>query len=249
MKKFTLLELLVVVAVIGVLMTLLLPSLQQARAAGYQALCASNQKQLGIATFTYIKKNRGLYMSNWKDSNWAAEGRSGPTDNRSWHYKLRNYLNLTMKSTGQYKEKVPNVLQCPVEPKPYKDNSVRTYCSYQFTYRNNRLKKNPGVVMENNATKKFITTISLPGETVAAVEQHQRSYLNVVGGSAVQSKEFNVMEGAVADSELLYPHKSRKMQLMWVDGHVSMVTSNYLFDTSENTDPNNAQGTLWDSER
>lgn len=249
MKKFTLLELLVVIAVIGLLMTILVPSLTKARAAGYQALCASNQKQLAVATFAYVKENGGLYMSNWKDTNWAAEGRSGPADNSSWHYKLRNFLNLTMKNTGQYTEKVPNVLQCPLEPQPYKDNSVRTYASYQFTYRNNKLKKNPGVVMENNATKKFIATISFPGETVAATENHQSSYLNVVGGSTSQSKDFNIMQGAVADSPLIYPHKSRKMQLMWVDGHVSMVSSNSLFDVSGNTDPSTAEGTLWDSER
>ena len=248
-KKFTLLELLVVIAVIGILMTILLPSLHRARKAGYQAVCASNQKQLGIATFNYLKENSGFYMMNWKDSNWAQNGRSGPTDTSSWHYKLRDYLSLTMKNSGQYKEKIPNVLQCPMEPKSYKDNSVRTYCSYQFTRRHGNATGNPGIVVSNSAGKKNVATISYPGETVAAAEQHQRGYINVVGGSVAESEHYNLFEGAVVDDPLIYPHKSQFMQLLWIDGHVSIVSRNSIFDTPENTDPNNAQGTLWDSER
>ena len=54
MKKFTLIELLVVVSIIGILASLLLPSLANARAAGKAAVCTSNQRQLGIASISYM---------------------------------------------------------------------------------------------------------------------------------------------------------------------------------------------------
>ncbi|MCM8528470.1 MAG: type II secretion system GspH family protein [Lentisphaeraceae bacterium] len=57
MKKFTLLELMVVVAIIGILMTLLMPSLSKAREKGRIALCLSNQKQLTILNFTFSSDN------------------------------------------------------------------------------------------------------------------------------------------------------------------------------------------------
>jgi len=50
---FTLLELLVVVMVIGLLMALLLPAVQQSREAMRRAQCAANLKQIGVAMNSY----------------------------------------------------------------------------------------------------------------------------------------------------------------------------------------------------
>lgn len=50
---FTLIELLVVIAIIALLIAILLPALGEARRAARQAICMSNQSQLGIAYTTY----------------------------------------------------------------------------------------------------------------------------------------------------------------------------------------------------
>lgn len=57
MKKFTLLELLIVIAIIGILVSLLLPSLSKAREKGRAAVCLSNYKQLGMLNYTFIGDN------------------------------------------------------------------------------------------------------------------------------------------------------------------------------------------------
>ncbi|MCM8541837.1 MAG: type II secretion system GspH family protein [Lentisphaeraceae bacterium] len=56
-SKFTLLELLVVVAIIGILLSLLLPSLSKAKDASKRVVCGSNYKQMYVGSMIYTNNN------------------------------------------------------------------------------------------------------------------------------------------------------------------------------------------------
>jgi prepilin-type processing-associated H-X9-DG protein/prepilin-type N-terminal cleavage/methylation domain-containing protein len=59
---FTLVELLVVVAIFATLLTLLLPAIQSARESSRRMQCASNLKQIGLATLQYFDTHNGRFF-------------------------------------------------------------------------------------------------------------------------------------------------------------------------------------------
>ena len=68
-KRFTLIELLIVIAIIAILAAILLPALQAARARAQATSCISNLNQMGKIAQNYFNDNRNFYPTgkvDWK---------------------------------------------------------------------------------------------------------------------------------------------------------------------------------------
>jgi len=61
---FTLIEVLVVIAVVGLLVALLIPAAQSAREAARRAQCANNLRQLGLALNSFAKDHGVFPLGN-----------------------------------------------------------------------------------------------------------------------------------------------------------------------------------------
>jgi prepilin-type N-terminal cleavage/methylation domain-containing protein len=73
MKKFTLIELLIVVAIIGILTSILMPSLTKSRELAKRAVCRSNHHQFYLAVSLYSNDNKGRFPERDYNSNFAAQ--------------------------------------------------------------------------------------------------------------------------------------------------------------------------------
>jgi len=74
LRGFTLVELLVVVAIIALLIAILLPSLGSARRQARTVVCLANLSQLGLASQLYADQNRGFLPQVWGGPvAWGAE--------------------------------------------------------------------------------------------------------------------------------------------------------------------------------
>ncbi len=96
-ESFTLMELLVVVAIIGVLASVLLPALSMAKAHARSTPCKNHLRQLGLALQMYVNENRGKYPYYRGAADPAYNNVVGAESTGFWWAKLLPYnpLNWT----------------------------------------------------------------------------------------------------------------------------------------------------------
>ena len=80
-KHFTLIELLVVISIIGILASMLLPSLSEARKKARIAVEVNNRKQLYAATMMYADTNNDYYPYRGDSVQWLHVMRNGSDPN------------------------------------------------------------------------------------------------------------------------------------------------------------------------
>ena len=114
LKSFTLIELLVVIAIIGILASLLIPALGKSRDKARTAVCKSQQKNIGIATFLYVDDNQMHY---------PIPSLTIPAD-RSWDDDLSSYLGISLTIAQQNEKHLSTdenvkgleIFRCPSDP-------------------------------------------------------------------------------------------------------------------------------------
>lgn len=88
---FTLVELMVVIAIISVLAGLLLPALEEAMESARSVHCSNNLRQMGLATDMYLNDSGGIFFNQGKTS-WGSAGHFTENSDGGFLFWYRDYL-------------------------------------------------------------------------------------------------------------------------------------------------------------
>ena len=110
-KAFTLIEMMVVIAIIAILGSLLLGVLHRGRETAYASTCTSNLRQMGQALMLYMDDNRHYFPSM-----------TGGVFGKRWYNTLNGYLNNQ------------DIFNCPASLHKAFDDTMKYAYNFEFGY-------------------------------------------------------------------------------------------------------------------
>jgi len=214
-KNFTLLELLIVIAIVAILISILLPSLQRAREQTLTAVCLSNQKQIATAEYAYIAEN---------DHYFTPSSLANADNHVSYDDLLSDYLGFeltltqkrsTLHKDSQLAQQLQSYFICPNDDietvEKWRDKLARRSYSFNGAGGGSR-----GLGF-NGWSRKYMT-VTNPSETVMTMEQHHEYNVLTRGNHS-----YGVSLHKWLLSQEMSPHGKLKFTWALVDGSAQVI--------------------------
>jgi prepilin-type processing-associated H-X9-DG protein/prepilin-type N-terminal cleavage/methylation domain-containing protein len=218
-SAFTLVELLIVIAIIGALIALLLPAVQAARAVARRSQCASNMRQIGLAIHQYANVHQGLFPL-------MAHDVDNDNFDKCWITTLAPFL-----------ENVDDVRLCPDDLDRLEQNSVRL-TSYAM---NGYLRPEGFNPTGTGATPGFVTKLYDLPETHRTIVMFEAGFGVEATKDHVESPDWfglgnlkrnhpplHAVWDSVRSEVAVDRHSGDNANYLYADGHVDVISADQI---------------------
>lgn len=233
--SFTLIELLIVIAILAILMAILLPALQSARGRGLAAGCTGNLKQQFQTLLLYANDYE------YYPAGIVAQDSTTSYNSFVWQFRLAPYLGMKDKPSSRENSaeiRNGNILKCPA----FRNLNTTSFCYSinSFMEPVQALGMRQAVLSKNaSSTCYFVKPTSSCTKTVYGLFP---SPSNLVFVTELGYESVTYQWPMLRNGDYLY-HDARggdalrhqkKRNALWFDGHVELVQSNQItFQTNK----------------
>ncbi len=202
MKKFTLLELLVVIVLIAILVSILLPSLNRARRVSKYTVCFSQFQQFYRATNLYLKENDYQFPGHINSSD-SHQGRSWigqKGTNSIWP------LEVTERPLNPYIGLERDGMEAQICKCPFNDDDLDAFYKVGSSYMGNEYRNWSGLgdifLMQVNNPSKFV--LSTEFGAIAFMWGENRQYWRQVHFRGQAKYPFLTLDGSTKHQKVQY---------------------------------------------
>lgn len=226
-QKFSLIELLLIVAIIGILASLMLPSLAKARLRAKISVCKNNQKQIITAIFMYAEDNKGHLP--------------GHVNNTTYDMFLAGY-------DGRKSDNDGKLYSCPTDETSEGINNNRSYSAVQGKL-NGTSNAKRGAIAEGSGDTLQLRNFKYPSDTIIITERHY-SHNTVKKWNTAMLKMQTIQNGTI-NGDYSWSHDELKFNHIFPDGSIQAIPhiATYAGSGLDPWSDESMLNTMWDSLR
>lgn len=219
-RAFTLIELLTVIAIIGILAAIIIPVAGRVRDSARTAQCLGNLRQISAATLLYCNDHKGRFPTRDGDD---------PASPKPWNQTISAYLGVATPESTPHK-----AFHCPMDPNPWSPVITEAPRSYRFSGRVSGGGSNPrwGIIGNGDGFSRNLSDITLPSRVAMICDMWTsnagawahgiQAYDSANPGRSLITTGWDKATGAPRLPDGSYYHGGgKKINITFVDGHAA----------------------------